>query len=110
MKLNMLTPMITEDEKMVFMDFTSGKTYELKTRCEPVGEDSSGNPIHSTVPNVQLYLEEVCEDVSKSCFDDIAKLQESLIPEIPTDEIREVLNTEKSLSEQNEKHIFRRNA
>jgi hypothetical protein len=106
MKLNMLTPMITEDQKMVFMDFTSGKTYELKTKIKSV-EDTGKN---CDELDINFYLAEVCENISQSCFEDVEKLQESLMPDIPTDKIREVLSTEKNLSEQNEKHIFRRNA
>jgi len=92
MKVNMLTPMITENEKIVFMDFTNGKTYNLKLNLD------SGD----------FGLEELNKDDSQSCFEDVKKLQQSLAPEIPVDEIREVLNTEKNLSKQNESHIFRR--
>lgn len=92
MKVNMLTPMITENEKIVFMDFTNGKTYNLKLNLD------SGD----------FGLEELNKDDSQSCFEDVKKLQQSLVPEIPVDEIREVLNTEKNLSKQNESHIFRR--
>lgn len=92
MKVNMLTPMITENEKIVFMDFTNGKTYNLKLNLD------SGD----------FCLEELNKDDSQSCFEDVKKLQQSLAPEIPVDEIREVLNTEKNLSKQNESHIFRR--
>ncbi len=90
MKLNILAPMITDDKKLVFMDFTSGKTYNVK------------------LENSEFSLNEIGEEVSQACFDDIADEQEAMAPEIPVDEIRSVLNTEKGLSEQNEKHIFRR--
>ena len=90
MKLNVLAPMITDDKKLVFMDFTSGKTYNIK------------------LENNEFSLIEIEEEASQACFEDIAEQQAAMAPEIPVDEIRSVLDTEKGLTKQNEKHIFRR--
>jgi len=91
MNINMLCPMIDPDtKKMIFMDFSSGKTYELK------------------IESSEIKLSEVSKDLSDSCFENVKEQQEAMVPEIPLEEIYEVLNTEKKVAEQNNKHIFRR--
>jgi uncharacterized Zn finger protein (UPF0148 family) len=93
MNVNMLCPMINpETNKLVFMDFQTFKTYELKF-----------------IEN-EIKLEQVVKEVSESCFEDVKQQQKSMEPEIPIEQIYEVINTEKKLSQQNQDHIFRRKA
>ena len=87
----MLCPMMDpETKKLVFMDFSGSKTYELK------------------LTDNQVVLQEVVEEVSESCFNNVKEQQDAMEPELPIEQIYEILNTEKKLSEQNNKHIFRR--
>lgn len=91
MNVNMLCPMIESDsKKLLLMDFSSAKTYELK------------------VENNLVVLSELSEDFSEDCFENVKQQQDSLTPEIPMEEIYRVLNTEKKIAEENNKHIFRR--
>jgi hypothetical protein len=91
MNINMLCPMIEPtSKKLLLMDFSSGKTYELKTE------------------NDSVTLSELPQDFSEGCFANIREQQEELTPEIPIEEIYKVLNTEKKVAEENNKHIFRR--
>ena len=87
----MLCPMIDpETNALLFMDFSGSKTYKLSLSKD------------------QIILEEVEKDTSESCFSNIKEQQESMNPELPIEQIYEILNTEKKLSEQNNNHIFRR--
>ena len=89
----MLCPMIDPETKaLVFMDFKNSVTYELK------------------IIQNEIKLQEVDKNASESCFENIKNLQRSMEPEIPVEQIYEVLNTEKKLSDQNKNHIFRRKA
>lgn len=91
MNVNILSPMLVkETKKLVFMDFNEAKVYEIKIK------DST------------LFLEEIDSQASSSCFEDVEQQQISMSPEIPFKQIAEIMSTEKSLSEQNAKHIFRR--
>lgn len=91
MNINMLCPMIDpESKKLLFMDFSGSKTYSL------------------SVLDNKIVLEEVEKETSESCFSNIKEQQEAMNPELPLEQIYEVLNTEKKLSEQNHNHIFRR--
>jgi len=91
MNINMLCPMIDpETNALLFMDFSGSKTYKLSLSKD------------------QIILEEVEKDTSESCFSNIKEQQESMNPELPIEQIYEILNTEKKLSEQNNNHIFRR--
>lgn len=93
MNVNILSPMLVkETNKLVFMDFNDTKVYELKIK------DSS------------LFLEEIDTKTSNGCFEDVEQQQILMSPEIPLEQIAEVMSTEKSLSDQNTKHIFRRNS
>lgn len=87
----MLCPMIDpESKKLLFMDFMSSKTYDL------------------AISENKIILQEINKDVSEQCFDNIKEQQKAMEPELPLEQIYEVLNTEKELSEQNKNHIFRR--
>ena len=91
MNVNMLCPMINpETNKLVFMDFQTFNTYELKNI------------------NNEIKLEQIEKTISEKCFEDVKQQQKSMEPEIPFEQIYEVLNTEKKLSKQNQDHIFRR--
>jgi hypothetical protein len=79
-----------ETNALLFMDFSGSKTYKLSLSKD------------------QIILEEVEKDTSESCFSNIKEQQESMNPELPIEQIYEILNTEKKLSEQNNNHIFRR--
>lgn len=48
------------------------------------------------------------EEVRSAVISNIKGHQEATMPEIPYEKIYEVMNTEKTLSEENNKHIFRR--
>ena len=89
----MLCPMINPETKvLVFMDFINSVTYELK------------------IIQNEIKLQEIEKNVSESCFENIKNKQQAMEPEIPVEQIYNVLNTEKKLSEQNKDHIFRRKA
>lgn len=47
-------------------------------------------------------------EVSSAVLSNIRGQQESMMPEIPFEKIYEVMSTEKTLAEENGKHIFRR--
>lgn len=89
--MNLLTPMIIKEKKqLVFMDFNDMKVYEI------------------IIKDSRLFLDEIDNNTSKNCFDDVQEQQKVMSPELPLDEIYEVIRTERHLSEQNNKHIFRR--
>lgn len=84
--LNILTPVkINTDSgiKIFFLDFIDGKLYNLD------GTDAG-------------------EEVTKSVIEDVQQQQESMMPNIPYEDIYEVMSTEKKISQENDKHIFRR--
>lgn len=89
--MNLLTPMINkENNQLVLMDFTENKVYEI------------------LINESKLVLTQIDKESSKSCFNDVKEQQKTMAPELPLDEILEVMRTEKDLSDQNSKHIFRR--
>lgn len=89
--MNLLTPMIIKEKnQLVFMDFTDMQVYELLV------EDS------------KLLLKQIDNKTSEGCFQDVEEQQKTMNPELPLEEIFEIMRTEKDLSEQNSKHIFRR--
>lgn len=47
-------------------------------------------------------------ELSREIVANIRGQQEAMMPEIPYEQIYEVMSTEKSLAEENNKHIFRR--
>lgn len=51
---------------------------------------------------------EASSSVRKEVIDNIRGHQEATMPDIPYEQIYEVMNTEKKLQEDNNKHIFRR--
>ena len=84
--LTLLTPVRVDTDsvsKIYFLDFIAGKLYDLDGK-------------------------EADTSVTSSVIKDVQEQQESMMPNIPYDDIYEVMNTEKKLSEQNDKHIFRR--
>ena len=92
MNLNFLSPMFDQQtKKLVFMDFESDKVYEMKAQEE------------------NIILVEIDQKQSEDCFSHMKTKQEEMIPILPMDKINEVLNTEKEVSEESKKHIFRRN-
>lgn len=89
MTLKFLSPMLDESSnKLIFVDFESFAAYEPKVQN-----------------NSQIVLEKIqTEDSLFSNF-----IQQQQVPvEIPYEEIRNVYNTEKELSEKSTQHIFRR--
>ncbi|NBT57176.1 hypothetical protein EBT16_00170 [bacterium] len=50
----------------------------------------------------------VSAELLSSIFSSIRGQQEATMPQIPYDQIYEVMNTEKTLAEENGKHVFRR--
>lgn len=91
MSTDFLSPMMIRDsKKLVFLNFELGKVYEIK-----VNEDG-------------LYLSELDNSTSSDCFVDLENQRKEIEPELPVEQILGVLRTEKDLSQQNEKHIFRR--
>jgi hypothetical protein len=79
------------NNKLVFMDFNEGKIYQVKINSEN-----------------ELYLSELDSDIADKCIENIDEQRKILEPKMPIEAIRNVLNTEKDLSVQNENHIFRR--
>lgn len=93
MNFDFLSPMIMKEanNKLVFMDFNEGKIYQVKINSEN-----------------ELYLSELDSDIADKCIENIDEQRKILEPKMPIEAIRNVLNTEKDLSVQNENHIFRR--
>lgn len=56
-----------------------------------------------------ISLKEAPIEISSSIFSKIDEQVSDSLPSMPLKEFYEVLNTEKKLSEDNDKHIFRRN-
>ena len=50
----------------------------------------------------------VSEQNSKKVVSEVMSQQEQAMPKIPYEQIREVMDTERKLSKENENHIFRR--
>lgn len=97
MNVDFLSPMMLKDsKKIVFMNFSEGKVYELVPH-KVLGGDS------------ELILREIDKDKSQKLFEDFDNHRNENSPEIPIDQIAQVMGAEKDLSNQNEKHIFRRN-
>jgi hypothetical protein len=91
--MNLLTPMIIkEKDQLVFMDFNEMKVYEI------------------LIKDSKLFLSQIDHKTSEECFEDVQEQQKTMNPDLPLEEIFEVMRTEKDLSEQNSKHIFRREA
>lgn len=76
-------------------------------------ETESGSQIFFVDPEEQkvfdISLKEAPADVSSSIFSNINEQASTSSPSLPLQDIYEVLNTEKKLAEDNDKHIFRRN-
>lgn len=70
--------------KVCFVDFVNQKTY---------GFDGTPMP----------------DDENQEIMNNIRGQQEALVPDLPYEQIYEVMRTEKTLQEENSKHIFRRN-
>lgn len=71
------------EPKLVFVDLASDKVYSLDG-------------------------DEVSEELRLSVLSEIRGQQEASIPVLPHEQIYEVINTEKRIQEENNKHIFRR--
>jgi hypothetical protein len=52
--------------------------------------------------------EQASPEVSEAVLSNIRGQQEAMMPDIPYEQIYEVMNTEKNITEENNKHIFRR--
>lgn len=52
--------------------------------------------------------EQVSTEIQEEIMNNMRDQQEATMPEIPYDKIYEVMNTEKKLTEENNKHVFRR--
>lgn len=86
MSVSILVPVMFKSEsssQLMFVDFPSGSLY-----------DASGN----------LATEQQRDEV----FSEMRRQREAYMPHVPYDQIREVANTERRLSEDNAKHVFRR--
>jgi len=93
MNMDFLSPMmIKESGKLVFMNLSEGKVFETK------------------INGTELILVEIDQSTSTSCFEELENQRNENNPEIPTEQILKVLSTEKDLTKQNEKHIFRRDS
>jgi hypothetical protein len=90
MSFNFLSPILIDAfEEIFFMDIGSKKIYKLG------------------VVDSKVKLQEVDQQVADSYFDQVSKEQQ-VEDKIPYEDIYRVLNTEKQISEQNNKHVFRR--
>jgi hypothetical protein len=90
MSFNFLSPILIDAfEEIFFMDISSKKIYKLG------------------VEDGKVKLQEVDQQVADSYFDQASKEQQ-VEDKIPYEDIYRVLNTEKQISEQNNKHVFRR--
>ena len=86
MSVSILLPIIRSSDgssELMFVDLSSFSVY-----------DTSGRT--------------VCEEKAAEVVAEIAKQQEESAAEMPYDQIREVLETEKNLSKESENHVFRR--
>ena len=94
MNFNFLSPILithaVSDPELFFMDINSKKIYKLGV------EDN------------KVKLQEVDENIADSYFKAFKEEEQQTDDRIPYEEIYKVLNTEKQISEQNSKHIFRR--
>jgi hypothetical protein len=84
--INILTPIRVEFEsksELYFVDPFNSSVYELNGKL-------------------------ATEEVSKLIFQNLYSQQEALMPNVPMDQINEVINTEKKLAEENVSHVFRR--
>lgn len=90
MNIDMLTPMIGDGNELIFMNFLNGKSYNL------------------VFDNNIIKLKEASEEVSRNCLESVQEQQKVLEPELPVNDIWNIFNLEKEMSEQNKKHIFRR--
>ena len=90
MNIDMLTPMIGDENELIFMNFLNGKSYNL------------------ILDNNIIKLKEASDEVSRSCLESVQEQQKVLEPELPVNDIWNIVNLEKEMSEQNKKHIFRR--
>lgn len=84
--VNILNPILVEFDSistLYFVDPLSFKVYDLK------GESAS-------------------EEDSKLIFENLYGQQKKLMPVIPKDDIKEVLQTEKNIEEENINHVFRK--
>lgn len=90
MSFNFLSPILIDTfEKIFFMDISSKKIYEL------------------VVADGKVKLQEVDQQTADYYFDQVSKDQQ-VDDKIPYEDIYRVLNTEKQISEQNNKRVFRR--
>lgn len=97
MNIDFLSPMMLKDsKKLIFMNFSEGKVYDLFP-YKVLGGDT------------EIMLREFDEKKTKEIFEEFNNHRSKNEPEIPIEQIAQVLGTEKDLSQQNEKHIFRRN-
>ena len=92
---SMLMPFILEIEendsiikKAVFLDFNMGEVYTI---------NNDGNLVNASL------------DIKNYILESVLNKQIELKPQIPQDDLSTAMNAEKSLSEQNTNHIFRRN-
>lgn len=92
---SMLMPFILEIEendsiikKAVFLDFNMGEVYTINI---------DGNLVNASL------------DIKNYILESVLNKQIELKPQIPQDDLSTAMNAEKSLSEQNANHIFRRN-
>lgn len=74
--------------------------------------DSGSDVLFADIASGLLYRssgEEASQEESDAVFSEISGQQEYSMPKIPHEQIMNVLNTERGLSQENAKHIFRRN-
>ena len=91
MNVDFLSPMMIKDsKKLVFMNFSEGKVYGID------------------VVDSNLVLVEIDQNTATGCFDDLDSQRKEMTPEMPIEQIRKVLGTERELTKQNEDHVFRR--
>ena len=86
MSVSILVPVMVKSEsssELMFIDFASASLY-----------DASGKP--------------ATEEQRDSVLADMRRQREAYMPHVPYDQIREVANTERNLSKDNAKHVFRR--
>lgn len=99
MNIDFLSPMMIKDgndgNKLIFMNFSDGKAYKLGI-------------FNRLGVGTEIILVEVDNEMSEKYFKDFEDHKSDMVPEIPLDQISKVLNTEKDLTRQNEKHLFRR--
>lgn len=94
MNFNFLSPILIThsgtDSELYFMDINSKEIYQL------------------AVDDGKFKLQKLDESITDYYFEQLSKEEKQTDDKIPYEEIFKVLNTEKQISEQNSKHIFRR--